>query len=137
MAGQFIEIVEEEDIVTFKPEGTDTQFKLRIVPDSLKRQWEKDHTAKKWTRRGREEEFNWGPFADQCLQYSIVSWSGVRRRGVEVPCSSETKLKLPESIKAEIIRLAVGKELGELLKHGPQMVQRDERDEQEGDEDPT
>lgn len=123
--GNFIELVEEEDVVPWQYKDTltgqvfDSIFKLRVVPNSLKRAWEKDHTDVTFNRRGRQEDFNWGPWVDRCLDYAIVSWEGIMSKGQPLPCTSENKLKLPEVVRAEIVRLCVGKELGEIIAHGP------------------
>lgn len=123
--GNFIELVEDEDVLPWRFTDPTTkityasEFQLRVVPNSLKRLWEKEHTDTSYTRRGKQEDFNWGPWVDQCLDYAIVGWDGVRRRGQELPCTPENKLKLPEIIRAEIVRLCVGKELGEIMVSGP------------------
>lgn len=122
----FITIVEPEETVPWRWKNPDTGvvadtiFHLRLVPDDLQKVWKEQVTTRKWEHNRRTEDINWDPFTDECLDYAIVKWEGVRhpRTQQDLPCTREYKLLLPERIKAEIARLCVGKELGSVAGAG-------------------
>lgn len=117
---QFIEIASEDDLIPWQfvhpdtKERWDSVLHIRIVPNDLQRRL-KDRFTKPDFRRGQKyEDFNWPLFMDECLDYAIVRWEGVKRKGEDLPCEREWKLRLPELVKAELIRLCIGRELGEI-----------------------
>lgn len=120
----FLEIVTDDDVIRWQFTDPDTKqvydsiFNLRVVPEALKRSWDKKFTEVEITRRGREEKLDTWAFIEQCLDYAIVSWENVQRQGVDLPCTREWKVRLPEVVKAAIIRLCVGKELGAAVERG-------------------
>jgi hypothetical protein len=119
MANQFIEIVENNDIVGWQYVNPDTkqqydsQFNLRVADKDVQKKWKKKYTRVEMSRSGRQEIVDWAGYNEDALDFCIVGWTGVRRKGVDLPCEREWKLLLPEMVKAEIIRLCIGKELGQ------------------------
>ena len=117
---QFIEIVEDGDVRDWQytnPENGqkfDSVFQLRIAPDDVQKIWKRKYTTKEFNRGVRNEVVDWVKYNQDALDYCIVGWEGVKREGVDLPCEREWKLRLPEMVKAEIIRLCIGKELGEI-----------------------
>jgi hypothetical protein len=118
--GGFIEIADDSDIIPWQFTDPDTKikaasvFQLRTVPNEIKKQLEFDYTKVEFTRRGKQETFDWQGYVAECLDYCIVGWKGIKRQGEDLPCELEWKTKLPELVKADIIRLCVGRELGQL-----------------------
>ena len=107
----------------------DTKFVLRMLPREESRRLEKLHTKKKRRRAGgpREEELDKYKFADDCLDYCIVGWEGVKgvakkpdgsHEEIDLPCERKYKMRLAESIKAEIGRRCFGRNANALLDRG-------------------
>lgn len=134
-AGQYLTIIEDGDTFPFTWAGfLHTHFTLRLVPDSLHKVIRRKHTTTKWERNQRVELVDWTAVAEDCLAHAVVRIDGLRRRvqrttgapavgdGTEAiqwdsldPARRGTYLALlPETLKAEIMRICVGKEAGEL-----------------------
>lgn len=119
--GNLIEIVRPEETHKWKfvdpstKQQYDSEFELRVVGKELERSLRKKHTRVEFNRHGRNEVVDTGEFVDDVIDYAIVNWSGVRHQGRELPCTKEFKIMLPEIVRAEVIRLCLGKELGEIL----------------------
>ena len=117
---QFIEVVEDGEVRDWQytnPETGqqfDSVFHLRVAPDEIQKVWRKKYTTREFNRGQRVENVDWVKYNQDALDYCIVGWEGVRAKGTDLPCEREWKLRLPEMIKAEIIRLCVGKELGQV-----------------------
>ncbi len=94
----------------------DTVFELRILgEDEVKRLREK-YTERKWKRGVQTEHVNREAFAVACVNLAIVGWTNLKDQDRnDVPCTPEMKMYLPERLQAEVIRLCVGKELGNAL----------------------
>lgn len=108
----------------------DTVFTLRIVPDDYQKVVREDNTRKGWDAGRRTEETEWDEFTRECLDYAIVGWEGLKTRNaageqVDVPCEREYKFLLPERVKAEIIRLTVGKEAGRAIEESRPMTSKE------------
>lgn len=118
--GSMIEIVDDDDVREYQFQHPDTKvlynswFTLSVVPPSEQRRLRKKHTTFENTRSGRVENFDWQGFTDDCLDFAIKAWRGVCTKGVELLCARENKLRLPEIVRAELARLCIGKELGEI-----------------------
>lgn len=126
----FIQIVDPTDTFTWRPydertaQHSDTVFTLRLVPDSVQDALRKKHTAPDTFKRGRRivGEVAFGAFTDACLDYAIVDWTdlyavrlnhlGEVASRTLMPCTSDAKKALPEWVRAEIVRLCIGKEAG-------------------------
>lgn len=114
----FISIVEDTDIVKWHFVDPDTrqefesEFSLRTLPRELNKTLRKKHRRFETTRQGPQERFESSAYVDDVLDYAIVAWTGVRASGQDVACTREWKSRLPEVVKAEIIRLCAGAELG-------------------------
>lgn len=98
----------------------DTEFELRLIPDDTNTVFRKRHTRTEWKNGQRREEVNGDGYGDDLIDYAIVGWQGmyaVNREGQksEIPCERRYKVMLPEKLKAEVIRLCLGKELGQAL----------------------
>jgi hypothetical protein len=119
----YIEIVEESD--TFPWQYTDadgvtyaTKFELRLLPETLDKKWRRELTSIDRKKGQRAEVLNWDAYSQRALGYCVVNVSGLRRRGGDeiVFKTGAVELRylllLPEKVKAEIIRLCVGKEAG-------------------------
>jgi hypothetical protein len=115
-----IEIVQPNEVRKYQFVDPDTKvkydsvFDIRVVPNDTQKRYRQEATTYEQTRRGREERFDWQGFVEKCLDYCIVNWTGVRHEGKELPCESVYKNMLPEIVKSEIVRLCVGRELGEI-----------------------
>jgi len=101
----FIEIVEEQE--TFEHPVGDSTLILRRFDSEVYRDIEKRHTKRqKNLRQGGwiEEQDSYAINAD-LLDYMVVDWRYVRSPVLneDVPCTRENKLKLPNSIKIEIL----------------------------------
>lgn len=133
-----IEIVEDADVVSWQfidpstKQVFDSKFKLRVVTSSLQRELRRKYTKHEFVRGTRQENFDWAKFNDDCIDFAVVEWTEVKRKGVDIPCTRENKLLLPEMVKAEIIRLCLGKELGEIVAGEDEQPQ----DEMEGEQSP-
>jgi hypothetical protein len=130
-SGRMIDVVEADEIIPWQAQDPDTKelyesrFQLRQLPKALREKYRKTCTRQEFTRRGREEVFDSSRYVDLCLDYAIVGWSGVNARIKDavtgemqrfpLECTQENKPKLPEFIKAEIVRMCVGQELGSIL----------------------
>lgn len=124
--GTFISIVEDNEQFTWQFRDPDTgvvwdsKFTLRTVPETLQKKWRKEFTKPEFRRGQRHEIMDATAFADRCLDYAIVGWADIKHptrtnpdgSKQDLPCTSEWKIRLPERVQAEIIRLCVGKELG-------------------------
>jgi hypothetical protein len=126
----YVQIVDPNETFTWRPtdertgEELQTTFTLRIVPEEVQDRLRRQFTTPDTWKRGRRipGDLQLGKFTDACLDYAIVDWSqlyAVKRNGDgeiverrEVPCTSDAKRALPEWIRAEIVRLCVGKEAG-------------------------
>jgi hypothetical protein len=130
--GRFINIVEEDDVFDWQysdPENGEkfaTVFQLRTVPEDTQKAIRKRYT-KRGMRRGQPtEEMDNGRIAESLIDYAVVDWRDLMGRSpdpdnpgrtVETPvdCTTYSKGRLPEPIKIEVIRLCVGRELGNAL----------------------
>lgn len=101
----------------------DTTFTLREVPEDVEQAARRKHTPRKWHRGRDVGELNWAAFSADMLDYAIVSWDklvGISRvNGVRVerdlPCVREHKARLPERVKADILRVALGRDAGQVV----------------------
>jgi hypothetical protein len=118
--GQMIEIVQPDDVRDYQFVDPDTKvkydsvFQIRVVPNDEQKKMRKRATTFENTRRGREERFDWQSFVEECLDYAITGWKKVQMKGQDLPCERQYKSMLPEIVRAEIVRLCVGRELGEI-----------------------
>ncbi len=121
----YLEIIDDDAPFDFRPvdeetgEASDTVFQLRVLPDADQRRLDKQHTKPTFDKKARRmvDKRDDGAYVADVLDTVIVGWSGVKsaRTGTDIPCSREMKARLPERLKVEILRLAVGKEVGSML----------------------
>jgi len=101
----FIEIVEEEE--TFELKRGESTLTLRRFDSEVYRKIESRHTKKQKNFRqgGWIKEVDDFAVNEDLLDYMIVDWKNVKSPNTheEVPCIRENKLKLPSSVKVEII----------------------------------
>jgi hypothetical protein len=123
----FLQIAKPDDVApwqyTDKSNGTvyESKFHLRIVPDEVQEELRKKHTRKTGVVRGVDQtELDWAGFSNDCLDYAITGWEQVQHKGVDLPCTKEYKVLLPEVIKTEISTMCMGKLLGEATANRPQ-----------------
>lgn len=100
----------------------ETVFYLRQMPEDMEKQIRARHTKDRWKRGVRTEDFDTRAYGIDCLNYCIVSWEKLfviktdRTGNVVSRKEAERDLALikalPEKLKAEIIRVCVGKEVG-------------------------
>jgi hypothetical protein len=117
----FIEIVDDSDVFPWQYTDRDgiqydTVFQLRLIPDSVDNQWRKELTKRKFEKGQPVEKLDNVEYVKRVLNMAVVNWDVLRLRtpsGVkDVPCELHYKLLLPELLKAAIVRVCVGKELG-------------------------
>ena len=101
----FIEIVESDE--SFELQIGDSVFTLRRFDSEIYRQIEKKHTKKTKNHRTGiifSEADDYEVNAD-LLDYMVLDWGGIKSplTKADVPCTRENKLKLPGSIKVQII----------------------------------
>ena len=101
----FIEIVEAEE--TFELEIGESVLTLRRFDSELYKKIEKRHTTKSKNLRqgGWIKEVDEYAVNEDLLDHMIVDWKKVKSplTGEDVPCTREIKMKLPGSIKVQII----------------------------------
>ncbi len=118
--GQFIEIIEPDEVVDYRfrdeetGEVSQSVVKVRVLADDRVREIEKRHTERVFNKKTRsyEDKLKTGPYIDDVLDAAVVDWADVfnKRGGQLLPCERRYKLAMPERIKTEIVRIAVGKE---------------------------
>lgn len=122
--GSFITIIDDADVIHYQHKDEESGLVsasiIDIVPltEETKERLLKKHTVSKVRRGVPVERTNWRQYTIDVLDLSIVGWSGVYKYNrdpeapkVEIPCLRETKAKLPDTIKGEIVKIAVGREL--------------------------
>jgi hypothetical protein len=121
----YITILDERATFDWSPRDPDnpssaygTVFTLQQVPDDIQENLRKPFTKTEWRRGQRIIDVDQNGYIDACLKYAIVGWTGMykvdpkTRTRAEIPCTDAYKLLLPEWVKAEIIRMCIGKEAG-------------------------
>ena len=109
----YIEIVRPEETFEF-PVADKAALTLRVIDDGTEKSLRKAATGKPVFEHGqRHTPFDSHKFVSSMIDYAIVGWTGIRSGGADLPCTLEYKLLLPERIKSEVIRLALGKDAGE------------------------
>lgn len=121
----FIEIVADNTSFEWRPSDpsgatSESVFVLRKLSRAERQQFQRQHTSKKWVRGVQQERLDAEAFADDVLDAVIVSWrdiyvlepngSGMTRRALE--CERPYKIMLPETLKAEIVQMCVGGDMG-------------------------
>ena len=101
----FIEIVEEEE--TFELKRGESTLTLRRFDTEFYRKIENRHTKKQKNFRqgGWIKEVDDFAINEDLLDYMVVGWKDVKSpiTGQDVSCTREMKIKLPSSVKLEII----------------------------------
>lgn len=121
MSDMLIEIVDEGDVHPWHYRDPQTKrrynsvFNLRVIPKEVENRLRKKHNRFEFVRGARVDDFQSADFVADVIDYAVQGWSGVTTNGREIPCTKETKVRLPEPIKAEIVRLCLGRELGMAL----------------------
>jgi hypothetical protein len=133
---QYITILEDESVTfPWSPNGYETEFLLRQVPDEVQTALTKKFTKNTWNRgtHQQEQKTDWVELNASMLEYAICGWERLMspplkevkdpggkilqhaRDAREIPYRSELVRKLPERLQREIIRICVGKEAGEVM----------------------
>ena len=118
----FLQILEEE---TFRwqyrdPETNEqfgTIFLLREVPESVAKNLQRQHTKRKFTRGVPQEDVDFRAFTNDVLAYAVRGWEKLfSTKQTEIVFTEETKAstlpKLPEKVKAAIVKIVLGREAG-------------------------
>ena len=107
-------ILQPDETFTRRVEGAaDAVLTLRVPGDPQVDVFRKRNRSTKWVNGQHVEEFDAFAFAADIVDASIVCWVGVVAQGGQaLPCERATKLMLPEKVKAEVVRLCLGKEAG-------------------------
>ena len=110
---QYIEIVTETEKNVYT--AGESKIFFRRIDQAVVRQLQKKWTTPAGINRKtgqRETKTNDDEWFKDMLDYIIIGWEGVRYpqhhpdAGKEVPCTRETKFKLPARIREEIWELA-------------------------------
>lgn len=115
---RFIEIVddsEEFEFVFVDPatkQPTDAAMMLRVLSPDQKDEFERAATKYEFIKGSRHSVFDAAVYVGLCLDAAIRSWRGIVRKGEPVDCTRDNKLRLPEPVKQEVMRLCVGREVG-------------------------
>lgn len=101
----FIEIVEDEE--SFRLDIGESYFDLRRFDSTIHTQIEKKHTKKKKNMRTGEwmKEVDERAVNNDLLDYMITGWGNIKSPTTreDVPCEKKNKIRLPGSVKIQII----------------------------------
>jgi len=99
----YVEIVEDEEQFDL-PIG-ESIFHLKRLDSEVYERIVKQHTTTKWRRGQRVKETDDFAVNKDLLDHLIDGWEKVKSptTGKDVPCTRESKLKLPSSTKVDII----------------------------------
>jgi len=93
-----------------------TVFTLVQLPDEAVKEIRARHTTVERTGHSRDELVDNRDFSDDVLDAAIKSWTGMYAARGEtkqpLECTRAMKLALPTKVKAEILRVVLGKEAG-------------------------
>ncbi len=117
----YIEIIEENETFEWRPPAPyhESVLTLKRMPASRRKVIQKQHTSMSWKRGQRVEERDDHAIGRLLLDESIVAWHGiyVRRKAedgstvrAELECTADTKMLLPEHIKADVVNICVNGE---------------------------
>lgn len=124
VAGNYITVAEDPTF-EFRFTDPDTRkqaesvFVLREVPDDVESVIRQRHTTHEYHRGRKQEDLDAEKYSADILDYAIVEWREVR--GIKggqpfaLECNAANKVRLPEKVKSEIIRVCLGKEAGTLM----------------------
>lgn len=122
MAGTYIQVLDDDEQFSWSPDTGDgeksaSEFTLRTVPEDVLKRLRKVHTHRTFKHGQQVEDFDAFSYVADVLDYAIVTWAGVLRSKTreDLPCTKANKVRLPERIKTEIMRLCAGKEAGSAL----------------------
>jgi hypothetical protein len=115
----YIEIIDDGDTFTWAVPGYQkARMTLRKVSNADRDRVQEQHTRVKFDRGVRRDVQDTAAIGKAWLDLAIVDWDGflIRTNGQRVPleCTVETKSKLPEALKADVIRMCLGGEAPEV-----------------------
>jgi len=94
----------------------ETVFSLVQIPDDEVKAIRAQHTTIERTGHSRDELTDNKDFSNDVLDRAIKGWTGMYAARGEtkqpLECTREMKLALPTKVKAEILRVVLGKEAG-------------------------
>lgn len=120
----FITIVQDDEDFEWSPidetsgEKSTSVFMLRIVSDEVDERLRKENTRPVAQKRGpMVKELNQPKYIAAVIDYAITGWRNLKdaRTGADVACTTAIKTRLPENVKADVLRLCSGKEAGEVV----------------------
>lgn len=121
----FIQIVDTDDAFDWTPVNEETgqpyesTFQLKLVTDDTDSVLRKHHTRQVFDKKQRRmvDKLDETAFIIDVLDAAIVGWTGIKASstGDPLPCTKAMKGRLPEKLKAEILRLCAGKEAGDVV----------------------
>ena len=128
----FLTIIEDDQTFEYQPfdltsgQRMESVFVLRIVPDSVMKDLRQQYTKPVWEQHQRIERMDDMAFGRALVDYAIVDWRGIKsaRSDDDLPCTPEMKAKLPETVKADIIRLCAAKEAGAAVREAAEEKKR-------------
>lgn len=125
---RFIEIADPNEVIDYRyvdpstKQETGTIFQLQVLTIDERSAIERKHTKPEWVRGQRVMNFDADAYVSDCLDKAIKGWNDpvsgectVRSKGRPVPCTTKAKSMLPESVRAELVRLCVGRELADIM----------------------
>ena len=92
----------------------DTVFVLRALTESEQEELRRKHTTRQFNKktRGYEDNTNWTGYTTDALDLGIMDWRDLQNKaGQDVPCTREMKRALPSRVRAEILRVVLGREV--------------------------
>ena len=80
-----------------------TSYSIRAVTDARVKRLRDKHTSSKWVNHQLVEKFEALAFANELIDEVLVDWQGITYHGEAMPCTSENKVGLDESVRTALI----------------------------------
>jgi hypothetical protein len=80
-----------------------TSYTIRAVTDARVQRLRAKHTSTKWVNHQMVEKFDGLAFANELIDEVLVDWQGITYHGEAMPCTSENKVGLDESVRTALI----------------------------------
>ncbi|TKS58796.1 MAG: hypothetical protein EWM73_03410 [Nitrospira sp.] len=120
----FLTIIEDDETFEYSPtdpttgERLESVFIVRILPHELLKTLRRAHTKRVFENHQQVDRVDDIALGQAIIDYSLVNWRGIKsgRTDEDLPCTADLKTKLPEVVKADIIRVCAGKESAEVAR---------------------
>jgi hypothetical protein len=101
-------VVTEEELASLpnnplKVVDPSTSYSIRAVTDAMVSRLRAKHTHSKWVNHQLTEKFESLAFANELIDEVLVDWQGITYKGEPMPCTSENKVGLDESVRTALI----------------------------------